>query len=74
MADGFVHTVFKGRQWVNEIEGGDVFGGPHPTKEQAVSAGRVRAMQDGTEHVIHTEGGVITERNSYGNDPASSPG
>lgn len=27
MADGFIHTVFKGGQWVNEVEGGDTFGG-----------------------------------------------
>jgi hypothetical protein len=31
-------------------------------------------MEDGTEHLIHSEGGVITERNSYGNDPATRPG
>jgi hypothetical protein len=32
MADGFVHTVFKSDQWVNEIEGGDPLGGTHATK------------------------------------------
>jgi Mn-containing catalase len=74
MADGFVHTVHKGGEWLNEIEGGAEFGGTHSTKEEAVAAGRVRAMQDGTEHVIHTEDGVIGERSSYGNDPASRPG
>ena len=72
MAVGFVHTVCKGGEWVNELEGGDVFGGPHTTKEDAVSAGRPR--QDKTEHVIHTQEGVITERNSYWNDPASRLG
>ena len=74
MADGFVHTVHKDGQWVNRLEGGAEFGEPHQTKEQAVAAGRARAMEDGTEHVIHTEHGVITERNSYGGDPASRPG
>jgi hypothetical protein len=74
MADGFVHTVFKRGNWVNEIEGGSEFGGTHPTKEQAASAGRVRAMQDKTEHLIHNQDGTISERNSYGNDPASRPG
>ena len=74
MADGFVHTVFKGGQWLNEIEGGAEFGGTHSTKEQAVAAGRVRAMQDRTEHVIHNQDGTITDRNSHGNDPVSSPG
>ena len=74
MADGFVHTVYKNDQWVNEIEGGSDFGGSHATKEEAVAAGRARAQQDKTEHVIHTHDGVITERSSYGNDPASRPG
>jgi hypothetical protein len=74
MADGFVHTVFKRGEWMNEIEGGAEFGGPNSTKEDAVSAGRERAMKDKTEHVIHNEDGTISERNSYGNDPASGPG
>ena len=74
MADGFVHTVYKGGQWVNELEGGDVFGGSAATKEAAVSAGCARAQQDNTEHVIHNEDGSIGERNSYGNDPVSSSG
>jgi len=74
MADGFVHTVYKKDQWVNEIEGGSEFGGSHSTKEAAVVAGRARAHQDKTEHVIHNQDGTISERNSYGNDPASRPG
>ena len=73
MADGFVHTVDKKGQWVNEIEGAE-FGGPHSTKEEAVSAGRTRAQHDQTEHVIHNEDGTISERNSYGTDPESRPG
>ena len=74
MADGFVHTVYKNGQWANELEGGAEFGGPHSTKEDAVAAGRARAEKDTTEHVIHNEDGTISERNSYGSDPASSPG
>jgi hypothetical protein len=74
MADGLVHTVHKGGQWVNEIEGGAELGGTHSTKEEAVAAGRARAMQDETEHVIHDEDGSIGERSSYGNDPVSRPG
>ena len=74
MADGFVHTVYKNGQWLNEIEGGSQFGEPHATKADAVAAGRERAKADETEHVIHNQDGVITERNSYGNDLASRPG
>ena len=74
MANGSVHTVYKNDHWVNEIEGGAGFGGSHSTKEDAVAAGRSRAQQDNTEHVIHNQDGTIGERNSYGNDPASRPG
>jgi hypothetical protein len=73
MADGFVHTVYKDDQWVVEIEGnGEV--GSHSTKEDAVEQGRSQAQQSKTEHVIHNQDGTISERHSYGNDPASRPG
>jgi hypothetical protein len=73
MAKGFIHTVYKGGQWINEVEEGEEIGGVHATKEEAVAAGRARAQQDRTEHVIHTQEGTIGERNSYGRDPASRP-
>ncbi len=74
MAKGFIHTVYKNDQWVNELEEGSEFGGTHATKDAAVSAGRTRAQQDKTEHVIHNQDGIIGERNSYGGDSASSAG
>jgi hypothetical protein len=74
MGKGFIHTVYKGEQWINEIEDGEELGGIYATKEQAVSAGRTRAQKDKTEHVIHNQDGTIGERNSHGNDPAASPG
>lgn len=73
MANGFVHTVYKNDQWMNEIED-DGSVGSHSTKEEAVAAGRAQAQQDKTEHVIHNQDGSISGRNSYGNDPASRPG
>jgi hypothetical protein len=74
MAKGYIHTVYKDDRWVNDVEEGEQLGGFHATKEEAVSAGRARAQQDRTEHVIHNEDGTIGERSSYGNDPASRPG
>ena len=74
MADGFVHAVYKNDQWINDIEGGEQFGGVHPTKEDAITAGRARAKAEQTEHLIHNHDGTVSERNSYGNDPASRPG
>ena len=74
MADGFVHTVHKDGGWVNTIEGGDDLGDWHATKDAAVAAGRAAAKQSSTEHVIHNEDNTISERTSYGNDPAHRPG
>ena len=74
MADGFVHTVYKNAQWTNVIEGDEGTIGTFDTKEAAVGAGRKRAIDRKTEHVIHNLDGVISERNSYGNDPAQAPG
>lgn len=74
MADGFIHTVYKDGQWVNEVEGGERISGIHATKEEAVEVGRARARQDRSEHVIHNQDGTISERSSYGNDPVSRPG
>jgi hypothetical protein len=73
VAEGFVHTVWKNDQWVNELELGDEVS-RHETKEEAVESGRSLAMQRKTEHVIHNQDGEIAYRHSYGNDPASSPG
>jgi hypothetical protein len=74
MAKGFIHTVYKNGQWFNEVEEGGQFGGAHGTKDAAVAAGRERAKAGTTDHVIHNQDGTISERNSYGNDPASRPG
>lgn len=67
MARGWIHTVHKNGQWVNEIEGGGVLSS-YTTKEQAVEAGRVAAMSNKAEHVIHNMDGTIAQRNSYGPD------
>ena len=69
MAKGFVHTVYKRDAWLNEIEEGEALPGTYATKEDAVAAGRERAIRDKTEHVIHKMDGEFGERNSYGNDP-----
>jgi Uncharacterized protein conserved in bacteria (DUF2188) len=73
VAEGFVHTVYKNDQWVNEIELGDEVS-RHATKEEAVDSGRNLARQRKTEHVIHNQDGEIAERSSYGNDPPDRPG
>jgi hypothetical protein len=66
--------VYKRETWLNEIEDGEELGGSYATKEVAVSAGREEAISRKTEHVIHNQDGTISERNTYGNDPADRPG
>lgn len=68
MARGWIHTVHKGGQWVNEVEGGEILS-RHSTKESAVAAGRVQAIRSKTEHLVRRLDGTIEYRNSYGNDP-----
>jgi hypothetical protein len=75
MAEGFVHTVHKNGNWINEIEGDEgALRGVHSTKQVAVTAGRAEAVASNTEHVIHDADGSIGERNSYGGDPAHRRG
>jgi Uncharacterized protein conserved in bacteria (DUF2188) len=74
MAKGFIHTVYKNEQWINEVEEGEKLGGAHATKQEAVAAGRTRAQQDETEHVVHSQDGTISERNSYGHDDPGRSG
>ncbi len=74
MTEGDIHTVPREGRWANEREGdaGDI--STHDTKEEAVEAGRDVARKGKVEHLIHRQDGTIGERNSYGGDPASSPG
>jgi hypothetical protein len=74
MAAGYMHTVYKQGNWLNEIEGQGELTGHYTTKEAAVSVGRAEAKRRETGHVIHNQDGTISERNSYGNDPADRPG
>ncbi|MFL5614795.1 MAG: DUF2188 domain-containing protein [Gemmatimonadaceae bacterium] len=65
---GGVHTVpGKIPGWINEMDGKVLSW--HRTKEEAVSAGRRQAEHGRVEHTIHNRNGVISEKNSYGNDP-----
>lgn len=74
MAQGYIHTVYRGGHWYNDVE--QVWRGSHayPTKDRAVAAGRLEAIKGRTEHVIHNEDGTIAYRNSYGHDPQRSVG
>jgi hypothetical protein len=66
---GGVHTVPspEGKGWCNEVDGEII--SRHRYKESAEEAGRAIAKQLRVEHTIHRGDGVISEKNSYGNDP-----
>ena len=66
---GGVHTVpaATGSGWWNKSN--DKVLSKHRTKEVAVAAGREIAKRLEVEHTIHREDGVISAKNSYGNDP-----
>lgn len=64
-----VHTVPHGDGWANRREGASRVSRTFDTKNEAVRAGRDTAAREGTEHLIHNRDGIISQRNSYGNDP-----
>ena len=68
MSRVWIHTVYRGGHWLNEVEGGELLS-RHWTKAEAVAAGREEARRRRAEHVIHHVDGTIAERNSYGADP-----
>jgi hypothetical protein len=74
MAKGDVHTEPHGDGWANRVEGSKRPSSTHRTKLAAQNRGRDLAMLRKVEHLIHDQDGKITERNSYGHDPASRPG
>lgn len=74
MPHGDVETFHRDGAWHNRIEGDTDVLDTHPTKVDAVAAGRDVARERKAEHIIKDENGRIAERNSYGNDPRSSKG
>lgn len=70
MSNEPIHTVpDKAGGWTNKREGATRGEATYDTKADAQAAGRVAAMRDKTEHLIHNADGKIASRNSYGNDP-----
>ncbi len=74
MADGDIHTVPHRGGWANRVEGKLRISSTHKTKIAAQKRGREMAILRRVEHLIHNQNGSISERNSYGRDPASRSG
>ncbi|HEY2715592.1 MAG TPA: DUF2188 domain-containing protein [Solirubrobacterales bacterium] len=65
MAHGWLHTVYREGQWINEIEGG----GPmtkHESRSEAIESGRDTARLLGTVHVTHSISGEVRDTRGFG--------
>lgn len=69
-----VHTSGNRKDGYKNTQNGKQIGGTFDKKDSAKKAGRQKAIDSKTEHVIHKDDGQIQEKNSYGNDPEKSKG
>jgi hypothetical protein len=74
MAKANVHTVPHEEGWANRRDGAKRVSKIFKTKAEAQAAGRKVAMRERVEHLIQNRDGQVSERNSYGNDPARVKG
>lgn len=63
------HVVPHDEGWAVRSAGSQRATSIHSTQDQAISAGRDIARNQGSELVIHGRDGRIRERDSFGNDP-----
>jgi len=64
-----VHVVQTQSGWGVYVEGNERNSTVCSTQAQAISIGRLKAMNEKSELIIHGEDGKIRQKNSYGNDP-----
>lgn len=64
-----IHTVRRGKRWVNVRSGSKRTSSSHRTQAAAIKRARKLAKKDRVEHIIHRRSGLIRASNSYGNDP-----
>jgi hypothetical protein len=74
MGKANVHTVPHEEGWANRREGAKRVSKVFKTKAKAQAAGRKTAMREKVEHLIQNRDGQVSERNSYGSDPARFKG
>ena len=63
-----VHTVHSENGWTNRYEKSSRNLGYYDTKKEAQKEGRVIAIKNNSEHIIHGLNGRIQNKNSYGRD------
>ena len=69
-----IHTVCHADGWANVCDVWPRARDPHSTKPEAQAAGRERAKQEQTDHIVHDEDGTVEQRISYRNRTDSSTG
>jgi hypothetical protein len=69
-----IHVVPHGDTWAVRTEGNQRVTVTAPTQAAAAAIARGMGIQREGEVFIHRPDGRIRDRNSYGNDPASSKG
>lgn len=69
MAKRNQHVVPHPNGWAVRPEGGQRPSSVHSTQEEAITQGKERAQNQGSELLIHGRNGQIRERNTYGKDP-----
>jgi hypothetical protein len=66
MADGDIHTLARGAEWINEAEGGEgVIGHSHRSRGEAERVGRDLAQERRVEHVVHDADEKIASREDF---------
>ena len=69
-----IHTVCRDDGWTNVCDGWPRARDPHSTKPEAEAAGRERAKEEKTDHIVHDAEGTIEKHTSFRNLPDSSTG
>jgi len=74
MAKPGIETYHEDGQWKSRRQGSERAFSVGGNKAEQSAEGRATAKRDGVEHTIKNMEGTISEKNSYGNDPSSTPG
>ena len=71
MPAGDLETIQQGGSWLNRIQGTSHILSSHPTRREAETIGRRRAITLQIEHNIYDPDGRIAARNSYKPEPGN---
>ena len=69
-----IHTVRRADGWANVCDVWPRARDPHSTKAEAEAAGRERAKQEHTDHIVHDADGTVEKRTNYVNFTNSASG